>query len=186
MLLRYLASMLKQDRRCLDGLQGDPKDGALKVFMACDDDILNSLESLGQRDLSQEEYDKLERFVCQLYKSKVYTNVNEFRWLLYSNRAADGESLPPTTGSLTLHIRRAHYLAMLWRNAGESHPRLPSPVDCGWEFDTTSHHYAPVRCLHPPAPTAVVNLVKCGCKRGCKGTCSCRKTLFHAQKCVPV
>ena len=60
--------------------------------MACDDDILNALESLGQRDLSQEEYDKLERFVCQLYKSKVYIKVNEFRWFLYSNRAADGES----------------------------------------------------------------------------------------------
>ena len=112
---------------------------------------------------------------CQLYKSKVYTKVNEYRWFLYSNRAAEGESLPPTTGSLTLHIRRAYYIAMIWRKAGESHPRLPSPVDCGWEFDTTRHHYAPVRCLNPPAPAAVMNLVKCGCKRGCKRTCSCRK-----------
>ena len=50
-----------------------------------------------------------------------------------------------------------------------------SPVDCGWEFDTTRHHYAPVRCLNPPAPAAVMNLVKCGYKRGCKRTCSCRK-----------
>ena len=143
--------------------------------MACDNDILSALESLGQRGLSEEEYDQLERFVCQLYKSKVCTKVNEFRWFLYSNRAAEGESLPPTTGSLTLHIQRAHYVAMIWRKAGESHPRLPSPVDCGWEFDTTTHHYAPVRCLNPPAPAAaVMNLVKCGCKRGCKRTCSCR------------
>ena len=71
---------------------GRSKEWCFKVFMACDDDILNALESLGQRDLSQEEYDKLERFVCQLYKSNVYIKVNEFRWFLYSNRAADGES----------------------------------------------------------------------------------------------
>ena len=50
---------------------GRSKEWCFKVFMACDDDILNALESLGHRDLSQEEYDQLERFVCQLYKSKV-------------------------------------------------------------------------------------------------------------------
>ena len=78
---------------------GRSKEGCFKVVMACDDDILNALESLEHRDLSQEEYDhQLERFVCQLYKSKVYTKVNEYRWFLYSNRAAEGESLPPTTG----------------------------------------------------------------------------------------
>ena len=59
--------------------------------------MVDALESLGHRDLSQEEYDQLERFVCQLYKSKVYNKVNEFRWFLYSNRAAEWESLPPTT-----------------------------------------------------------------------------------------
>ena len=32
---------------------------------------------------------------------------------------------PPTTGSLTMHIQRTHYvLAMIWRKAMESHPRL--------------------------------------------------------------
>ena len=30
------------------------------------------------------------------------------------------------------------------------------------------HPYAPVRCLNHPAPAAVMNLVTCGCKRGCK------------------
>ena len=63
--------------------------------MACDDDILNDLKCLGHRYLSQEEYDQLERFVCHLCKS--YINVNELRWLLYSNRAAEEESLPPLT-----------------------------------------------------------------------------------------
>ena len=110
-----------------------------KVFMACDDDTR------------------------QLYTSKVYTKVNDFRWFLYSNRAAEG-SVPPTTGPLTLESQRAHYVANIWRKAGEIHPRLPSPVDCGWEIDTTRHHYTPVRCLNPPAPATVMDLVKCGFK----------------------
>ena len=38
----------------------------------------------------------------------------------------------------------------------------------------TRHHYAPVRCLNHQAPAAVMNLVKSGCKRGRKKTCSCR------------
>ena len=84
---------------------GRSKEWCFKVFMACDDDIRNALESLGHRDLSQEEHGQLERFVCQLYKSKVYTKVNEFRWFLYSNRADEGERLPPTTGKRTLHIQ---------------------------------------------------------------------------------
>ena len=44
---------------------------------------------------------QLERFVC------IYTKVNELRWFFYSNRAAEGENLPPTCGLLDLHIRRS-------------------------------------------------------------------------------
>ena len=58
---------------------GRNKEWCFKLFMSCDDGILNALESLGHRDQSEEEYDQLERFVCLLYKSKVYTKVNEFR-----------------------------------------------------------------------------------------------------------
>ena len=63
-----------------------------KVLMVCDDDICNALESLDHRDLSQEGIDQFERFVCQLYTSKVFTKVNDFRWFLYSNHTAEGES----------------------------------------------------------------------------------------------
>ena len=152
---------------------GRIKEWCFKVFMEYDDDILNVLESLGYRDLVQEVYDQSERFVCKLYKSSVYTKVNKLRWFLYSNQAAEGESLPPTTGSLTLYIQWVHYIAMIWRKAGERHPCLPSPDEYGWEFDTSKHHYTPIKCLNTPAPAAVMNLVKCGRICGCKGKCSC-------------
>ena len=30
----------------------------------------------------------------------------------------------------------------------------------------------PIKCIRPPAPRVVVELVKCGCKGECKGNCS--------------
>ena len=60
--------------------------------MDCDDDILNYLDYLDDRDILQEGYEQFELFVCQLYTSKVYTKVDDFRWFLYSNRADEGES----------------------------------------------------------------------------------------------
>ena len=68
---------------------GKTNEWCFKVFMTCDDDILNALKSLDHRDLSQEGIDQCEWFACQLYTSKVFTKVNDFRWLLYSNRRAN-------------------------------------------------------------------------------------------------
>lgn len=153
---------------------GRTKAWCFKVFLTCDVEILEALSSLGNNDPSPEICSQLERFVCRLYRSNTYNKVNELRWFLYSNRAAEGESLPPTTGSLIPHIQRAHYITMIWKRAGVSHPCLPSPAKYGWNFDEATSHFTPVRCLHPPAPEATLNLVKCGCKCGCKGRCSCR------------
>ena len=50
---------------------GRTKEWCFGVFMACDDDTINYLKCLGHRYLSQEEYDQLERFVCQLCKSYI-------------------------------------------------------------------------------------------------------------------
>ena len=117
---------------------GRTKEWCFRVFMACDDNILNDLKCLGHRYLSQEEYDQLERFVCQLCKS--YIKVNELRWFLYSNRAAEGESLPTMTDSLTLHIQRAHYVAIILRKAGESQsaPLVSGRLSLGVWHDQTS------------------------------------------------
>ena len=153
---------------------GRTKDWCVKVFLLCDDQILNALASLGLSSPSPETCLHLERFVCLLYKSKMYSTVQDLRWYLYSNRGAEGESLPPTLGSLTPHILRAHYIAMIWAKAIESHPFLPSPVNFGWNYDATTKTFVPVRCLHTPAPEAILQLVKCSCKKGCKGNCSCR------------
>ena len=154
---------------------GRTKDSAFKIFMTCDDNILRALAMLGNDgDLSDDIFSHLERFVCVLYRSKVHVKVNDLRWFLFSNRAAEGENLPPTYGSLVLHIRRAHFVTMIWKKAGISHPHLPSPTDFGWKYDE-KHRLCPIHCMNPPAPDAVLHLVKCGCKCGCDKKCSCKK-----------
>jgi len=103
--------------------------------LKCDNKILDALGALGQEsDPSPEVCAQLERFVCLIYKSEVLTKVKDLRWFLFLNHAAEGESLPPTTGSLQLHIQRAHYITVIWRIATESHPSLPSPAAYGWEL----------------------------------------------------
>ena len=131
--------------------------------MSCDDEIFDALAMLGNDIyLPADVCSLLERFVCILYRSDIYTKVNELRWFLFSNRAAEGENLPPTSGSLDLHIRWAHYIAMIWRKACESHPRLPAPTEFGWKLDTDSSHFSPVFCLLKPAPESILHLIKCG------------------------
>ena len=132
---------------------GRTKEWCFNVFMSCDDEILEVLASLGNIDPSPETCTQLEGFVCMRYRSKVCTKVKELRWFLYSNRAAEGESLPPTTCSLTLRILRAHYIAM--RKAGDSHLCLPYP-ECGWNFNAAVCHLVFVLCLNPPAPEAIM------------------------------
>ena len=120
--------------------------------MSCDDEILDALAMLGnENDLPCDACSQLECFVCMLHRSKIYTKVNELRWFLYSNRAAEGENLP-TSDALDPRIRRAHYIAMIWRKADKNYPRLPTPTAFSWTFDAGSSHFSPVRCLNPPAP----------------------------------
>ncbi len=105
---------------------GRTNEWCFKLFMACNDDIHNALESLDHRDLSPEGYHQFG--IHQNERLSVVLVLQQRSW---------GRVFPPITGPLTLHIQRAHYVVMIWRKAGESHPSLPSPVDCGWEFDTT-------------------------------------------------
>ena len=61
------------------------------------------------------------------------------------------------------------------------HPDLPPLEQSGWSLERGI--YVPVRCLKLPAPKAVIELTKCGCKSGCKGKCGCFKNMLP---CTPL
>ena len=79
--------------------------------------------------------------------------------------------LPPTRAALLPHIIRANYVTMLDKSYLTDCPDLPPIEENGWNL-LESGCYTPVMCLALPAPKAILELIKCGCKAGCKGRCS--------------
>ena len=57
-------------------------------------------------------------------------------------------------------------------------PMSTAPRGNGWML--AGDGYVPVRYLYKPAPVAVLELIKCGCKTSCKGHCSCKKNNLPA------
>ena len=100
---------------------------------------LESQDSVGERTAAG-----LEKFVCSLYGEKLLSSVNRVRkiifWLSYSkdNKVVDLSLLPPCQTSFERHIRRANYVARIWRQA--SHPMIhihdPQFHDCNENLST--------------------------------------------------
>ena len=167
-------------------LAGRTKEACYKKFFDADDEILEALANLGLPDEIPEGDDllNLERFVCILYESSRINNVKDLRWNLYSRKQAEGENLPPTMGALLEHIKRAHYMAMVYVRNLISVQDLPSPESYGWKFNQDRGIYEPVMTLVSPAPAAIFDLVKCNCKKGCLKGCSCKKVfLGYTEMC---
>ena len=64
--------------------------------------------------------------VCVLYRSQIHTKINELRWLLYSNRAAEGE---------TFHQLLVHWTCIFV--AHTTHTWFKSLLSCSM-FESTS------------------------------------------------
>ena len=121
----------------------------------------------------------LETFVCKVYAPKSSTRIqSELRWELFRAKHLQSEMLPPTVGTLIPHVQRVNYMVMRDKGYTSPHPSLPNIDGDGW-----SEKGQPIKCLVPPAPRAVVELVKCGCKGECKGNCFCAK---NGLACTPL
>ena len=84
------------------------------------------------------------------------------------------EKLFPTQGAIIQHILRAHYQAYVWGRDIVAEPTVLDPVGLGWSEDSNGK-YVPTLSDLPPAPEAVVELVKCNCVTSkCSGRCSCK------------
>ena len=63
---------------------------------------------------------------------------------------------------------------MVWNNDIVANPDIPSPENYGWEKH--KNRWLPVMTKLPPAPDAIIHLVKCGCTKQCASNrCQCRK-----------
>ena len=113
----------------------------------------------------------LEHFLCHVYSPTGPVTLPSLRWELFRSKNLEGEMLPPTRAALLPHIMRANYITMRDKSYHTNCPELPAIEENGWRLE--NGRYVPVWCLILPAPQAVLELIKCGCRAGCKNRCSC-------------
>ena len=165
------------------------------VYMALseDDEVVSAFQRLGTVSLTfddfsdklPEDFAALESFLCSVYAPTncLPRSIPELRYELFCTKNLESEKLPPTLPTFFLHILRTNFVTTRDKSYTTAHPNLPSLDVSGWEINDGK--YSPVRCLLPPAPKSVLELVKCGCdpKKGCKGHCSCLKNKLP---CTPL
>ena len=116
----------------------------------------------------------LESFVVLLYdRTSTETTVNAARRHLFTTKARSIEAMPPTGAALLQHAKRATYQGgHVWGQAHVRAPDLPSPESWGWSKSATKG-WEPLWTLLPEAAVSCSELLRCGCKKGCRGLCKC-------------
>ena len=145
-----------------------------------DDPIIDCFRKLGKGALSSTELvsgglppevKPLETFVCKVYAPNGLTTLPALRWELFRSKNFEAEMLPPTRTTLMPHVVRTNFICMRDKSYISPNPRLPLLEKNGWMLHEGT--IMPLKCLASPAPRAVLELVKCGCRTTCKGNCSC-------------
>ena len=90
-------------------------------------------------------------------------DLGQLRWHLFRKNKVEAKKLPATKAALKEHILRAHYQAMIWLLADTPNSNLFSPTSYGWDKESNQLQCVPKVSDLPPAPAALVELVKYGC-----------------------
>ena len=117
----------------------------------------------------------LGRYVVLLYDiTSSCLTVDEARKQLFTRKSRWFNSIPPTRNALLQHVKRTAYQAShIWGQALIASPLVPSPRYWGWITD--SGEWRPLCTTLPEITKSCQELVKCGCKKGCRGGCGCRR-----------
>ena len=118
----------------------------------------------------------LERFVVLLYdKTSCRSHVNEVRVDLFAYKGRDVLHIPPTQGYLIEHVKRAAYQAgYCWSQSLLPMAVLQQPDEWGWTR-TTEGAWEVLWGKLPEASKVCSELIRCGCTKGCRKNCKCKK-----------
>ncbi|KAK3737278.1 hypothetical protein QZH41_007347 [Actinostola sp. cb2023] len=141
-------------------------------------EVTNAFLSLAHSptEVSLECMAHLERFVILLYdRTSTKREVNEARKQLFAEKGRSFDAIPPSKAALLEHTKRAAYQAgHCWGQTLTASPILPSPDEWGWTLKADV--WQPFWTVLPDVTKSCRELVRCGCKRGCRGiSCSCVK-----------
>lgn len=152
--------------------------GKVKTFECLSDTELR--ETVSVFNDSRAEHDDIakagEAFVLQIYKkSGLKLDLDELRFYLYKQTVAKQSikdnfklsTLPPTKDATRQHSFRVYLQVQRWLGNHLS--------PCEWGWTKRGQTLVPVTTELPPAPDGLLNLISCGCKKGCERWCECRK-----------
>ena len=171
--------MLLLELISLESLEVKGKTTRWKLFEQVDNDdpIVDVLTQLrATESISESPIAAVEAYVYKLYiPGTKLTNVADARWWLFKRKQAHAENMPPTRAALLPAISKSHYQAMIWYNDIVANPEIPTPQDFGWNL--VEGVYKERMTTLPPAPEAITELIKCGCKvTWCsRNQCKCKK-----------
>ena len=112
-------------------------------------------KDLGKRELTQDTKKGAEKFVCKLYNVRELSSCDNARVLLPMQISRS--PIPPTTDALRFHVQRAHYQSIVWRQAINPQPVLPSPATMGWGIEDGK--LSPKLMSLPPIPESSKDIV---------------------------
>ena len=147
-------------------IHGKGKKSAFKIFCKSSTSILNALANLGKEERpSAEVIDGCEKFLCQLVSTKKCQGetAGEVRWKSFKAQSGSRciDKMPPTSGAWHQVILRAHFQASAWYKDIICNPIKLDPCDLGWYMSESK--FIPKLSDKFSVPSAVVELVKCGC-----------------------
>ena len=134
---------------------------------------LPHLQYLGQFD---HDFKVVEKYFTAYYNLSCNTeNVNNARQILLASGGQSIKNIPPTAAALKQYICGAAFQASLWNKCLDKEQKLVLPV--GWG-------YVPLRSELTEASDTCKELIKCNCKKSCRGHCKCGKKGWHAPSFV--
>ncbi len=140
--------------------------------------------SVGPDIVSNEDIAVLERFTILLYnRTSTLVSVDECRKFLFTKRGRAMDAIPPTRATLEQHIKRAVYQGgHCWGKMLKKNLNLPSPSNWGWAEPSS---WMPLWTTLPEATSSSRELLCCGCKKGCKNNCKCKKAALKCTALCP-
>jgi hypothetical protein len=155
---------------------GRAKKTAMEAWKAYPD-VTNAFLSLSSpiAQITDGTMDLLQRFVILMYdRTSDKTKVNDARKALFSKKGKSLDLIPPTLAALCEHAKRTALQAgHCWGQCLVVRPQLPNPEEWGWVM--TCDGWQPFWTTLPDVTKSCRELVRCGCKKGCQGRCSCFK-----------
>ena len=157
---------------------GRSKNTAWETWKVCGE-VTATFSTLPTPSIVDDSLDTLEPFVVLLCdRTSNDEPVNDARKQLFAQKGRGIDTLPPTREAVRQHIRRTVYQAdYCWGQMMVAAAVLSSPSEWGWMKSDTGWDVCWTTL--PEATQTCRQLLRCGCKKGCRGQCKCMKAVLQ-------